>query len=167
MSESFELGQPEHFTAGAIGEPGARTFFLQAAEGGVLVSIKCEKEQVGVLAEYLSGILEDLPALGEHGTVAGDLVLPVTAEWAAGSIGVAYDEDADRVVLVIEELVGDDVDDDAATFRVRLRRDQVDAFIRLSRQLVEAGRPTCPLCGQPMDPDGHACPRSNGHRNRR
>jgi uncharacterized repeat protein (TIGR03847 family) len=63
MSSSFELGEPDAFTTGAVGPPGERVFFLQAREGEVCVSLKCEKEQVRALAEYLAGLLEDLQPL--------------------------------------------------------------------------------------------------------
>ena len=104
MSESFEFGAPDLFTAGTIGPPGQRVFFLQAREGNTLVTLKCEKEQVRVLGEYLGRLLERLAA--PEGASAGDLALvePLTPAWAVGSIGVGYDEGADRVVLVIEEL---------------------------------------------------------------
>lgn len=172
MSESFELDQPNLFTAGAVGQPGKRTFFLQAAEPGQVVSVKCEKEQVGVLAEYLGQVLEDLPAVTEPVSGELDLVEPAVPEWVAGTMGVAYDESSDRVVLLIEELHDDDdnKEDDPlsspASLRLTLTRAQVEAFIARARRLVEAGRPPCPLCGRPLDPEGHMCPRTNGHRTR-
>lgn len=172
MSESFELEQPNLFTAGAVGEPGQRTFFLQAGEPGQVVSVKCEKEQVGVLAEYLGQVLEDLPAVTDPVPDDLELVEPAMAEWVAGTMGVAYDETSDRVVLLIEELHEDeDTDNDdalssPASLRLNLSRAQVVAFIGRARSLVEAGRPPCPLCGRPLDPEGHVCPRTNGHRPR-
>lgn len=163
MSESFELDQPDHFTAGAIGEPGARTFFLQAGQAGRLLSFKCEKQQVGALGEYLAQIMADLPAVTEGPPVHLALIEPVISEWVAGSIGVAYDESVDRIVLLIEEAVADEEPEAAASLRLHLTRAQVAAFIQRGVQLMEGGRPTCPLCGHPMDPDGHSCPRTNGH----
>lgn len=163
MSDSFELDEPDHFTAGAVGEPGARTFFLQAGEGGRILSFKCEKEQVGALGEYLGQILADLPEVGGGPPVDLALVEPVMSEWIAGTIGVAYDEAADRIVLLLEEALFEEAEEEPATLRVRLTRPQVAAFITRARQLMEGGRPACPLCGNPMDPDGHACPRTNGH----
>ena len=175
MSESFELEGPDHFTAGALGEPGARTFFLQTAEGGRVLSFKCEKEQVGALGEYLAQVLADLPEVTEGPPVDLALREPVMSEWVAGTIGVAYDEPSDRIVLMIEEASfsdapggepGDElgaVEEEPATLRLRLTRAQVAAYVQRARQLIEGGRPSCPLCGYPMDPDGHACPRTNGH----
>jgi uncharacterized repeat protein (TIGR03847 family) len=101
---SFDFAAPDLFTAGTIGPPGQRVFFLQAREGDTLVTLKCEKEQVRVLGEYLGRLLERLTT--PAGASVGDLALvePVTPAWAVGSIGVGYDEGADRVVLVIEEI---------------------------------------------------------------
>ena len=104
MSDSFDFAAPDLFTAGAIGPPGQRVFYLQAREGNTLVSLKCEKEQVRVLGEYLGKLLERLAK--PEAASAGDLALvePLTPAWVVGSIGVGYDEAADRVVLVIEEV---------------------------------------------------------------
>jgi uncharacterized repeat protein (TIGR03847 family) len=104
MSDSFDFSTPDLFTAGTIGPLGQRVFYLQAREGDALVTLKCEKEQVRVLGEYLERLLERLSAPGA--VPAGDLALvePVTPAWVVGSIGVGYDEAADRVVLVIEEV---------------------------------------------------------------
>ena len=104
MSSSFRFDDPEAFTAGTVGEPGARTFFLQVVEAGQVVSLKCEKQQVAALAEYLAELLADLPPVSHE--VAGippALVEPVLAEWVAGSMGVAWDEDDERFVIVIDE----------------------------------------------------------------
>jgi uncharacterized repeat protein (TIGR03847 family) len=197
MSESFEFAEPDLFTVGTIGPPGQRVFYLQAREGDQLVTLKCEKEQVRVLGEYLGRLLERLTASGA--TPARDLTLvePVTPAWIVGSIGVGYDEASDRVVLVIEEVRQDDESEDAddaveeetaeeenvaeepaeetegdgedeqqgdrASGRVRLTPTQVAAFVERARALVEAGRPTCRLCGRPMNPGGHRCARTNGH----
>src|SRR5215475_14168048 len=103
MSDSFDFSRPDLFTAGTIGPPGQRVFYLQAREGETLVTLKCEKEQVRVLGEYLGRLLERLstPATAPAGDLA--LVEPVAPAWVVGSIGVGYDEATDRVVLVIEE----------------------------------------------------------------
>jgi uncharacterized repeat protein (TIGR03847 family) len=162
MSASFELPQPDAFTVGAIGDPGQRTFFVQIREGAVCVSLKCEKQQVSALADYLSGLLEDLqPSATEVVTNDLDISEPVIAEWVVGSIGVAYDEPDDRVIVVLEELVDEEAGEEGATTKIRLTRSQIAAFVELGRELVAAGRPPCRLCGMPMDPDGHVCPRNN------
>jgi uncharacterized repeat protein (TIGR03847 family) len=114
MSDSFDFTTPDLFTAGTIGPPGQRVFYLQAREGDALVTLKCEKEQVRVLGEYLGRLLERLPE--PVAAAAGDLALvePVSPAWVVGSIGVAYDEAADQVVLVIEEVAeqGDEETDE-------------------------------------------------------
>jgi uncharacterized repeat protein (TIGR03847 family) len=193
MSDSFDFSTPDLFTAGAIGPPGQRVFYLQAREEETLVTLKCEKEQVRVLGEYLGRLLERLaaPATAPTGDLA--LVEPVTPAWVVGSIGVGYDEAADRVVLVIEEAgeeaegqteepdqeeeeepaegevpperVAEDApaEGNRASGRVHLTRSQVAAFVERARGLVEAGRPTCRFCGRPMNPGGHRCARTNGH----
>jgi uncharacterized repeat protein (TIGR03847 family) len=170
VSTVFE--HPDRFTTGTVGPPGARTFFLQAVQGGDLVSLKLEKQQVGALAQYLRGVLGDLPVvpLAERPTDL-ELVEPVLAAFVVGTLGVAYDQDADRIVLQADELVVDDDDDDDPLVeeilatgehaRFHLTRAQVIAFCDRADALVAAGRTPCPVCGQPMDPAGHACPRNN------
>ena len=172
MNPSFELPQPERFTAGTVGEPGQRVFFLQAEGDGRMVTLKCEKQQVGALAEHLAALMADLPLPGEDDLVATDVdfVEPSTAAWAVGRMGVAWDEGEDRLVLQCEEVVAVDEEgepittddlDVPATARFRLTRAQVVAFVEVARDLVNAGRPPCYLCGLPMDPSGHICARLN------
>jgi uncharacterized repeat protein (TIGR03847 family) len=168
LHESFELPRPERFTAGTVGEPGQRVFYLQAVADGRLVTLKCEKQQVGALAEYFAALLTDLPVPpdDEVGGTAVEFVEPPSTEWAVGRMGVAWDDRDDRLVLQCEELVAEDEesgeeDDARATARFRLTRAQVAAFVGVARQLVGAGRPPCYLCGAPLDPSGHACPRLN------
>ena len=176
---SFDLPSPDVFTAGAIGPPGQRVFYLQVRDDALTVSVRCEKQQVAALAEYFDGLLEDLePA--PYGVAAGDLELaePLNAIWTVGAIGVAYDEASDRIVVVLEEItevteipeVPDDAESDddtegdeitGASVRVRLSRAQLSAFVRHSRGLVAAGRPPCRFCGLPIDSDGHPCPKMN------
>ncbi|CAN5765027.1 DUF3090 domain-containing protein [soil metagenome] len=170
MSSSFDFAEPDHFTAGTLGEPGNRVFYLQAREGASVVSLRCEKQQVAALADYLGGVMRDLPEADGPGPTELELIEPVVAEWVVGTLGVAYDEDSDRLVLLAQELGEDEpgegedpIDDDAATVRLRLTREQVAAFIGRAQELLTAGRPPCPICGRPLDPEGHVCPRTNGH----
>ena len=151
--------EPEAFTAGAIGPPGERVFYLQARHDGSVTAVKLEKQQVLALAEYLGGLLHDLPAPDEV-PPAPDLVEPVEADWTVGTIGVAYDNDRDRIVIVAEELVAED-DPPGDTLRVAITRAQVRSLIERAEDLMLGGRPPCRLCGAPMDPAGHACPRAN------
>jgi uncharacterized repeat protein (TIGR03847 family) len=167
----IDFQDPDSFVAGTRGEPGHRIFFLQARQGTELVTLRLEKQQVAALAEYLGGLLADLPPLGEPVAEPPDLMEPLVPEWVVGSLAVAYQERDDRMLIVAEELVPvpDDADEDtlealaqgAASARFLLTRAQVAAFIPHARRLVVAGRPPCRLCGRPMDPEGHLCPRNN------
>ncbi|MDQ6798528.1 MAG: DUF3090 domain-containing protein [Actinomycetota bacterium] len=167
MSTSFEIPEVDALTTDAIGPPGQRVFYLQARQGTQVVSLRLEKTQVAALVTYLGTLLSDLPTPDDMPTEM-DLVEPVVAEWVVGSLGVSYDEDADRVVLVAEEMVDEDsaADEggDAARARITATRAQIAALAQRGAEVVEAGRPPCPLCGQPMNPEGHMCIRLNGHR---
>jgi len=162
MSASFDLERPDHFTAGAMGPPGQRVFYLQGREGSTLVTLKSEKEQVRALGEYLSTLLERVADAGDP--PVGDLALlePVEEAWAVGTIGVGYDEASGRVVVVLTGVVEDE-SEEAPSARFALTRAQASAFVDRAQDLMRGGRPICPLCSGAIDPGGHACPRSNGH----
>ncbi len=162
MSSSFEMPQVDHLTAGAVGEPGNRVFYLQAGNQGQIVSLRLEKAQVAALVAYLVGMLAEMPAAGSTPPGDMDLVEPVVAEWVVGSLGVSYDEEDDRVLLVADELVEEG--EEGARARITATRDQIAALAVRGAEAVAAGRPPCPLCGQPLDPEGHTCARLNGHR---
>jgi uncharacterized repeat protein (TIGR03847 family) len=164
MTRSFELPDPQVFTAGTVGPPGQRVFYLQARDGDLVITVRCEKQQVAALADYFEGLLDDLePA--PFGPTTADLSLtePVEELWTVGPIGVAYDEPDDRIVVVLEELIDEEEppDDDGDSVKVRLSRTQVSEFVQVTRELVAAGRPPCRFCGLPVDPAGHPCPRMN------
>jgi len=161
MSTSFEIPEADLLTTGTVGPPGQRVFFIQARQGDQVVSLRLEKAQVAALVGHLGVVMADLPPPGPLPTDL-DLIEPVVAEWVVGSLGVSYEEDDDRVVLVAEELVDDD--QEPARVVIRATREQVAAFSIHGAMVVEAGRPPCPLCGQPLDAEGHVCIRLNGHR---
>jgi len=179
MTESFDFVEPTHVLPGAVGQPGRRTFFLQAREGTVTGSFKVEKQQVSALCEYLGGILADLPPTEPVTALTGSAAEePDALAWVVGRLAVAYEEADDRIVIVAEEFLEIDDDDlealdlddpatliaagyEPATARFSLTRAQVAAFIAVGETLVQSGRPACRLCGQPIDPEGHACPRLN------
>jgi uncharacterized repeat protein (TIGR03847 family) len=165
MSESFDLRDVNHCTVGSVGEPGQRAFFIQAGETGQLVALRLEKQQVSALAQYLRQALEDLPELAETEVIAsGELIEPVVAEWVVGALGVAYDDTAEAFVIAAEELVDpDDPTAEGARARFHLTRPRVAGFVTRADSAARGGRPPCPICGGPMDPAGHVCPRSNGH----
>lgn len=161
MSDGFDLSMPDRFTVGTEGPPGQRLFLLQCRQAEVLLTLKVEKQQVAVLAEYLARIVREQRRPG-HLPEAMALEEPVEPAWAVGTIGVSFDESEDRVVIVIEELVPEG--EQGAIARLSISREQAGAFAILATRLVESGRPPCPLCGSPLDPTGHECPRTNGHR---
>lgn len=168
---------PEVFTADFVGEPGRRSFYLQARSAHGMYSFALEKQQVAVLADKLRELLllVDAEDTVKSATPARDPALglgqPIEPEWTVGTMGLAYEELDDRVVVlaqpvevVDEETFEDDQDDEDDGVRILLRRDQARSFVLHASAIVEEGRPTCQLCGLPMDPSGHACPASNGHR---
>jgi uncharacterized repeat protein (TIGR03847 family) len=188
VSRSFELPDVEWATVGTVGPPGQRTFYLQARQDDQLITLKLEKQQVAAIAQFLGEILSDLPVpdpLPEDDALA--LAEPVLAEWAVGGLQLAYDSGLDRVVILAEE-VSDEAEDadepdtqeiggeeirteepsvadsERGVGRLSLTRTQAAAIVRRGWDLVNAGRPACALCGHPIDPEGHSCPRTNGHR---
>jgi uncharacterized repeat protein (TIGR03847 family) len=158
VNGDLDLQEPDRFSVGTTGPVGERLFLLHFAEGATTVTVKVEKQQVAVLASYLARIVREL---GRPGHLPEDLDFDVEAEpdWVVGTIGVSYDEDADRLVVVVEE-----AGEEGIVARLAVTREQAAAFAIRATQLVEAGRPPCPLCGLPLDPSGHDCPRTNGHR---
>ena len=163
MSESFEFDAPDHFTVGAVGPAGQRVFYLQARQARGLLTLKCEKEQVRALGDYLAGFLARLPAAPGEASSDTALLEPVDAAWTVAALGAGYDEDAGRIVLEARELAEEDAGEEPAVARFHITRAQAAAFVERVRALVQAGRPICPACHQPKDPDGHVCPRGNGH----
>ena len=163
MSTSFEFVAPDHFTAGAVGPPGQRVFYLQSREKGTLITLKSEKEQVRALAQYLSSLLEKLPSVGERMPRDLSLLEPVDAAWIVASIAVGYDEARDRILVVANELQEEEEGSEAASARVLITRAQAAAFVKQAEVLMKGSRPICPWCSQPKDPGGHTCARSNGH----
>lgn len=161
MSTSFEIPEADLLTTGTVGSVGQRVFFIQVRHDEQVISLRLEKAQVAALIAHLGVLMADLPP-PENLPTDLDLIEPVVAEWVVGSLGVTYDEDDDRVVLVVEELVEED--EEPARAVIRATREQVAAFSLHGAAVVEAGRPPCPLCGQPLDPEGHVCIRLNGHR---
>jgi len=174
----FDL--PDRFTAGTVGEPGSRTFFLQARDGDRLVSVVLEKVQVAVLADRLNDLLDELGqrgiALVEPEASAPDgapLDEPLREAFRAGTLTLGWDSD-DGVVLVEALAVRDEDEDDEGDdpspddeegpdlLRVRLSPAAARTFVERAVRVVGSGRPPCPLCGQPLDPMGHICPRRNG-----
>lgn len=156
-----DLDAPDDFTVGAVGPVGERVFLLQCRQGADELTLKVEKQQVAVLASYLARIVGEV---GRPGSLPVDVAFHESEEpaWVVGTIGVSYDEGTQRIVVVAEEMVEEDEESSVARFSLSL--EQAAAFAIAATSLVEAGRPPCPLCGLPLDPSGHDCPRTNGHR---
>ena len=165
MSPSHDLPRLDVLTVGTVGPPGERVFYLQARTPVEQVTLKVEKQQVVMLCQAAVQLLADLPQPTQLPTDL-DLVEPVQAEWVAGLLALGpYDEDTDTINLVIREAVDDD-DPPGEEARFGVSREQLAALARRGLEVVAAGRPPCPLCGAPIDPSGHVCPRSNGHLDR-
>jgi uncharacterized repeat protein (TIGR03847 family) len=163
MSDSFDLEAPDHFTAGTVGPVGQRIFYLQARQRGRLVTLKCEKGQIKALGEYLQRLLGPLQPAPDDIASDVELLEPVSPAWDIGSLGVGYDEEKNRIVVVANEAVEEEEGGEPASARFHIGRGQAAAFAKRARELVESGRPPCPLCNLPLDPSGHVCPRTNGH----
>ena len=160
---------PERFVAGTVGPPGGRTFFLQASGEGRLVSVSLEKVQVSVLAARVNDLLDTHAGVSAPEPSGGGdtdpLLTPIEDEFRVDTLALAWD--SGRGVLVIEchDQDPEEADEDSMqTLRVVLSPPAARAFARRCGAVVSAGRPSCPFCGQPLDPTGHICPRANGYR---
>ena len=167
MSAFFEFEQVDTFTTGAIGRPGERVFYLQARQGRQRVAVKCEKQQVGAIVQYLRKVLNDLPPADNKALPGSlELVEPVEEEFVLGPIGLGYDRQADRLVVQLEEMAlvdedGDELPDHDGHIRLYVTRSQAASFCEHAERVIASGRPDCQWCGLPIDPDGHPCPRMN------
>jgi uncharacterized repeat protein (TIGR03847 family) len=169
----FDFDTPERFVAGAVGQPGSRSFYLQARQGGALVSVGLEKTQMAALAGRISelldaieGLADDLPVRVAHDD--RPLEEPTVELFRVGAMALAWDATTARVVIEAQPLSEDgafaEVPDKAPEgpdlLRVRVEASRARDFVRRAASLVAAGRPTCPFCGQPLEPTGHFCPKT-------
>lgn len=184
----FLFDTPDRFVAGTVGEPGSRVFFLQAREGARIVSVALEKVQVAALAQRLDELLDELDRRGIEGAAElpeeealrrGDttpLDEPINEAFRAGTLSLGWDTTAGLVLIEAravtddeedeDDIVEDPSDDDAEGpdfLRVRVTAAAARAFVERAIRVLASGRPPCPLCGQPLDQQGHLCPRRNGH----
>ena len=180
---------PERFVAGTVGAPGQRTFFLQARDGARLTSVALEKQQVAALAERVDELLDEvmanedstalIPAVAPFDLVDNEpLEQPIEAEFRAGTMTLSWDPGAERIAIevfpfteaavVSPEQLDEDLEEPEPDeiFLVRLTAGAARAFVDRARSVLGAGRPDCPFCGNPIDPDGHLCVRANGFRRR-
>ncbi len=183
----FFYDPPERFVAGTVGEPGQRAFYLQASTRGRVTSVLLEKAQVAALAERIEELLDEVvrrsagstevPAVAPADLIdSAPLDQPVLEEFRVGTMALAWDESIQRLIVEAQALVETDSDDpdDQEPFeddengppmlRVRLSGAMARVFAKRALELVSAGRPPCPFCSLPLDPQGHVCPRQNGYR---
>lgn len=177
---------PQRFVAGTVGQPGQRTFFLQAKSEGQITTVALEKEQVAILAERVDAMLDEvlrltggravIPAVAPAELTDDEpLEQPIVEEFRVGTLRLAWDSEQERVVIEAYEVTEDEADpppsvdedpdaDGPETLVVRITGAQARAFVKRALAVVAQGRPPCPFCGNPLDPEGHLCPRLNGYR---
>jgi uncharacterized repeat protein (TIGR03847 family) len=189
----FDYDPPERFVTGTVGEPGQRTFFLQARGGGQVTSVALEKQQVAVLAERVDELLDEVvrrsggtapvPAIAPADQIDNDpLDVPIEEDFRVASMSLTWDGERDVVIIECHEVAepdeAEDEDQDEAgspeglplhpaagsVLRVSITGAQARVFAHRAAAVVAQGRPPCPFCGSPLDPEGHICPRSNGYR---
>jgi uncharacterized repeat protein (TIGR03847 family) len=180
----YNFDNPDRFVAGTVGQPGSRTFYLQARDGARIVSVLLEKVQVSLLAERLSQLLAEVRERGanvpeEPGPSEIDsapLDEPINETFRVGTMAIVWDGEDESIVVEaralneedeatvdeVGEAASDDEDDESDVVRVHLSPRQALAFARRALDVVAAGRPPCPFCGQPLNPEGHICARRNG-----
>lgn len=186
MPASHRYDPPERFVTGTVGEPGARTFFLQARSGQRITTVVVEKQQAEVLAERMEELLDEVmrvqggegsvPALPPAGTDDHDpLEQPIEEEFRVGTMTLSWDGEDERVVVELFPVDADppaegpdvedaEPDEPDQVLVVRLLPGQARAFTQRTVQVVRAGRPPCPFCGEPIDASGHLCVRANGYK---
>lgn len=167
MARHIELNPVSHLTVGTVGPPGERVFYLQGSKGKDLVSLIIEKQQASMLASSLESLFKELAEKSgkeeEHAPLLSDMRLrePVDPLFRVGNMGLGYNEDVDRIVIVAYELVDEDEEPNVVSFWSTDA--QARSLIKHANEIVQAGRPICGNCGQPIDEEGHFCPNRNGH----
>jgi len=171
----YDLNPVDRITTDAVGEPGRRVFYIQARRGEQRVTLLCEKEHVAALAEAVDQLLLSLADGDADAVVEPDRILqrgmaleyPLDPAFRTGEVNLGYDRLTERLVIIIYELLEDEDEADDSTASVArfwASQEQMRAFSIQGQQVVAAGRPRCTMCGEPMDPGGHFCPRKNGHK---
>jgi hypothetical protein len=176
----YDFNPVERFVCGTVGEPGERSFFIQARTGARITSVGLEKIQAAALGDRVGAILREIkrgnPLIGYSrlGVDTEPLEQPIFEEFRVGVIGLSFVTETEMVLVELqcatpadseeEELVDDDEDEAPDLLRVSLTLAQADAFAKRTAAVVGAGRLPCPFCGIPIDNTGHLCPRANGYR---
>jgi uncharacterized repeat protein (TIGR03847 family) len=170
----FIFDGPDRFVAGTVGEPGDRAFYLQARKGDALVSVGVEKVQVAALADRIGHLLDTVHAPEPPPvTDRPGLEEPIVELFRVGAMALAWDAGSEALVIEAQTPTDDgeyaelpdDADEGPDLLRVRIDAPSARAFVRHAETLLSAGRPACPFCGEPLDPQGHFCPRGNGRLN--
>ena len=171
--EEVDLNPVKHITVDAIGKPGKRVFYIQGFQDERVISLIVEKAQVQTMAlgveEFLSEINSRYPDLAEssvdYDEAAMHIKPPVDPLFRVGDLGLAYDTEADLLVLVAREAPGEDQElEDTRVVRFWCTRSQIRAMCRWGLQLASRGRPLCPYCSEPIELEGHFCPKKNGRK---
>lgn len=172
VADFYEFNPVLRITVGAIGQPGRRIFLLQASDENKTISLRLEKEQVYALARAIDELFKEMeqrevrPVSSKEEPPEEDLALqePIEIAFIVGQMGLAFDQGTDRMVLVVQEALSSEEEGrEAALARFWATLGQMRALSRQAKEVVARGRPICPLCQQPIDPEGHFCPRGNGH----
>ncbi len=172
-STELELKPVTHITTDAIGQPGKRVFYLQGWQAERTVTLIVEKIQIQSLAlgyeQFLKEIYKNYPGLpvtnADYDEKVMHIAPPVDPLFRVGELGLGYDPDKDLVVLVARELLPEEADSaSGSVVRFWCTRDQIQAMCQWGLEVAARGRPICPQCGEPMDPEGHFCPKKNGHK---
>ena len=165
----LEFDRPDRCVVGTVGQPGNRLFLIQVAQGHRIAAVAVEKQQALLLGMRVGEVLDQLAELGhdvpdrQPPADRGPLDAPVTVSFRAAAIGLAWDQERQRLVL---ELFSDEVDDEGenSLLQILMTPAMAREFAARAETVVASGRPACPACGQPLDPAGHICPRANGYR---
>jgi uncharacterized repeat protein (TIGR03847 family) len=169
----IDLNPILHITVDAIGKPGQRVFYIQGWQSDTQVTtLIVEKTQLQTMAlgieQFLAEVQQKYPDLIEASSEYDEekMVIqpPVDPLFRVGELGLAYDAEQDKLVLVAREILGEGTEpEEASLVRFWCSRSQLRAMAAWGLEVTNRGRPICPQCGEPMDPEGHFCPKKNGH----
>lgn len=169
---SYDFDPVDRITVGTVGEPGQRTFYLQARNGRQLISLVVEKDQVSALATAVEQLMESLSEKNPLLSSSDDMIMftsmeleePIEESFRVGQIGLGYDEARDLLVLIAQEAGSTSEGEEALdTVRLTFSREQGRSLVQHGHEIVSKGRPRCAQCGEPMNPEGHFCVKKNGH----
>ena len=174
----IDLDPVSHITTDAIGKPGMRVFYIQAWQENRVITLLVEKVQIQTLSIGVEHFLRELrqkypeltPSSGEFFEEKMSIQPPVDPLFRVGELGLAYETELDKVVLIAREIPTDQEiqspsdGESARIVRFWCTRSQIEALALWGLEITARGRARCPQCGEPMDPEGHFCPKKNGHK---